>query len=174
MNFFFSFWKASIVHLLLSFFLLLFSISAFFWKYIGNICVCFSSDSSIMVCSKKRTTFCCYVSSSWNCDRKFDWCRLLRRWFLSGKVMLMLLRITRFVYLVCHNTHYYISNFKPFNNICSLLGSVVVVIGFYTVMWGKANEKKIVAENTGEITKLDNETAPLLQDVEEQITSPSS
>ncbi|KAL7607774.1 hypothetical protein Lser_V15G11452 [Lactuca serriola] len=46
----------------------------------------------------------------------------------------------------------------------SLLGSVVVVIGFYSVMWGKAKEKIVVFHN---------EEAPLLQNVEENITSPS-
>nr|KAJ0218401.1 hypothetical protein LSAT_V11C300121000 [Lactuca sativa] len=45
-----------------------------------------------------------------------------------------------------------------------LLGSVVVVIGFYSVMWGKAKEKIVVFHN---------EEAPLLQNVEENITSPS-
>lgn len=48
--------------------------------------------------------------------------------------------------------------------LCSLLGSVVVVIGFYSVMWGKAKEKIVVFHN---------EEAPLLQNVEENITSPS-
>ncbi|GKD87258.1 WAT1-related protein [Tanacetum coccineum] len=57
----------------------------------------------------------------------------------------------------------------------SLLGSVVVVIGFYTVMWGKAEERKIVAVNAGGRSKLNDEVAPLLQDdVEEQMTSPLS
>ncbi|KAL8228926.1 hypothetical protein R6Q57_013826 [Mikania cordata] len=45
----------------------------------------------------------------------------------------------------------------------SLLGSIIVVIGFYSVMWGKANEEKIVA-----VLKVEDEQAPLLQDVEEQ------
>ncbi|XP_024993993.1 WAT1-related protein At5g40230-like isoform X2 [Cynara cardunculus var. scolymus] len=53
----------------------------------------------------------------------------------------------------------------------SLVGSVVVVFGFYTVMWGKAKEQ-IVVVNTGGSSKLQNEGAPLLRDnVEEQITS---
>lgn len=55
----------------------------------------------------------------------------------------------------------------------SLVGSVVVVIGFYTVMWGKAKEQ-IMVVNTGGSSKLHNAGAPLLQDnVEEQITPPS-
>ncbi|XP_023740263.1 WAT1-related protein At5g40230 [Lactuca sativa] len=52
----------------------------------------------------------------------------------------------------------------------SLLGSVIVVIGFYSVMWGKAKEKSTVVNNGGS-SKLQNEEAPLLQDVvEEHIT----
>lgn len=51
----------------------------------------------------------------------------------------------------------------------------MVVIGFYTVMWGKAEEQKILAVNTGGSSKLNDEVAPLLQDdVEEQMTSPLS
>ncbi|KAJ9549109.1 hypothetical protein OSB04_021652 [Centaurea solstitialis] len=53
----------------------------------------------------------------------------------------------------------------------SLVGSIVVVIGFYTVMWGKAKEQ-IEAADKGGSSKLHNEGAPLLQDnVEEQTTS---
>ncbi|KAK1437817.1 hypothetical protein QVD17_03615 [Tagetes erecta] len=55
----------------------------------------------------------------------------------------------------------------------SLLGSVIVVIGFYTVMWGKAQEQKISGAHVSVSSKLDHETAPLLQDVEEQNTSPT-
>ncbi|XP_076916563.1 WAT1-related protein At5g40230-like [Bidens hawaiensis] len=55
----------------------------------------------------------------------------------------------------------------------SLLGSVIVVIGFYTVMWGKAEEQKIVGAHLSASTILDDKTAPLLQDVEEQSTSPT-
>ncbi|KAF5755882.1 hypothetical protein HanRHA438_Chr17g0817881 [Helianthus annuus] len=44
----------------------------------------------------------------------------------------------------------------------SLLGSIIVVIGFYTVMWGKAQEQKILDSSVS--SKLDDETAPLLQD----------
>ncbi|KAK9064509.1 hypothetical protein SSX86_015891 [Deinandra increscens subsp. villosa] len=51
----------------------------------------------------------------------------------------------------------------------SLMGSVVVVIGFYSVMWGKAKEEKIVA-----VSQVQDEHAPLLQDVEEQVTPSSS
>ncbi|KAI3824911.1 hypothetical protein L1987_06384 [Smallanthus sonchifolius] len=51
----------------------------------------------------------------------------------------------------------------------SLLGSIIVVIGFYSVMWGKAKEVKIVA-----VSKMEDEQAPLLQDVEEQLTPSSS
>nr|XP_043608824.1 WAT1-related protein At3g28050-like [Erigeron canadensis] len=52
----------------------------------------------------------------------------------------------------------------------SLFGSIVVVVGFYTVMWGKAKEEKIVISST-----LDYERAALLEGVvEEQTTSSSS
>ncbi|KAI7746996.1 hypothetical protein M8C21_011751 [Ambrosia artemisiifolia] len=51
----------------------------------------------------------------------------------------------------------------------SLMGSIIVVIGFYSVMWGKAKEQKIVA-----VSKTEDEHAPLLQDVEEQMTRSSS
>ncbi|MFS8031583.1 putative EamA domain-containing protein [Helianthus anomalus] len=44
----------------------------------------------------------------------------------------------------------------------SLLGSIIVVIGFYTVMWGKAQEQKILDSSVS--STLDDETAPLLQD----------
>lgn len=51
----------------------------------------------------------------------------------------------------------------------------MVVIGFYTVMWGKAEEQKIVAVNSGGSLKLNDEVAPLLQHyIEEQMTSPLS
>ncbi|XP_076943473.1 WAT1-related protein At5g40230-like [Bidens hawaiensis] len=55
----------------------------------------------------------------------------------------------------------------------SLLGSVIVVIGFYTVMWGKAEEQKIEGAHSSVSSKLDDKTDPLLQDVEEQSTSPT-
>ncbi|KAF5764294.1 putative EamA domain-containing protein [Helianthus annuus] len=51
----------------------------------------------------------------------------------------------------------------------SLMGSIVVVIGFYSVMWGKAKDEKIVA-----VLKTEDEQAPLVQDVEEQMTLSSS
>lgn len=52
----------------------------------------------------------------------------------------------------------------------SLLGSIVVAVGFYTVMWGKANEKIVVVDHGGR-SKLQNEETPLLQNVvEEHIT----
>ncbi|XP_071696333.1 WAT1-related protein At5g40230-like [Rutidosis leptorrhynchoides] len=54
----------------------------------------------------------------------------------------------------------------------SLLGSIVVVVGFYTVMWGKSKEQKVTMANTSLISKADNAAAPLLADVEEQITHP--
>ncbi|GJR69045.1 WAT1-related protein isoform X1 [Tanacetum coccineum] len=50
----------------------------------------------------------------------------------------------------------------------SLLGSVVVVAGFYTVMWGKAKEQKVNVVNSSVSSNLDDKVAPLLQDVEEQ------
>ncbi|KAI7747000.1 hypothetical protein M8C21_011755 [Ambrosia artemisiifolia] len=47
--------------------------------------------------------------------------------------------------------------------------SIVVIIGFYSVMWGKAKEQKIMA-----VSKTEDEHAPLLQDVEGQMTPSSS
>ncbi|KAI3812106.1 hypothetical protein L1987_16811 [Smallanthus sonchifolius] len=54
-----------------------------------------------------------------------------------------------------------------------LLGSIIVVVGFYTVMWGKAQEQKIMVADASVSSKLDDETAPLLHNVEEQNASPT-
>lgn len=54
----------------------------------------------------------------------------------------------------------------------SLLGSIVVVVGFYTVMWGKAKEQKVAMVNTSVSLKVDDAATPFLADVEEQITPP--
>ena len=62
----------------------------------------------------------------------------------------------------------HISNLRLSDNLCSLLGSVVVVAGFYTVMWGKAKEQKVDVVKSSVSSNLDDKVAPLLQDVEEQ------
>ncbi|XP_042006845.1 WAT1-related protein At3g28050-like [Salvia splendens] len=48
----------------------------------------------------------------------------------------------------------------------SLLGSVIIVIGFYSVMWGKAKELKVIDKNT-----TNSEKAPLLPIEYERTTS---
>jgi len=45
----------------------------------------------------------------------------------------------------------------------SLVGSIVIVIGFYSVMWGKTKEEKMVETNLESSTNLSSEKAPLLQ-----------
>jgi len=45
----------------------------------------------------------------------------------------------------------------------SLVGSIVIVVGFYSVMWGKAKEGKMVENNVESSTNLSSENAPLLQ-----------
>ncbi|KAM7464604.1 hypothetical protein LguiA_032725 [Lonicera macranthoides] len=45
----------------------------------------------------------------------------------------------------------------------SLVGSIVIVIGFYSVMWGKAKEGKMVKINLESSPDLTSEKAPLLQ-----------
>lgn len=49
-----------------------------------------------------------------------------------------------------------------------LVGSFVIVVGFYSVMWGKATEEKSVEFNNSRKSKFDSDKVPLLQeDVEE-------
>lgn len=50
-----------------------------------------------------------------------------------------------------------------FLNLCSLIGATVIVIGFYSVMWGKTTEEKI-DEDIG-VSRLEStsQDAPLLQ-----------
>lgn len=48
--------------------------------------------------------------------------------------------------------------------VCSLIGSVIIVSGFYGVMWGKAKEKKVqeVDDDNGVEESLDSGKLPLL------------
>lgn len=45
----------------------------------------------------------------------------------------------------------------------SLIGSVVIALGFYTVIWAKIKEKKMVPDNEVERLESTNQRAPLLQ-----------
>ncbi|KAL3511254.1 hypothetical protein ACH5RR_030655 [Cinchona calisaya] len=44
----------------------------------------------------------------------------------------------------------------------SLVGSVIIVIGFYSVMWGKAKERKVVDDNVVKSLESGSEKVPLL------------
>lgn len=46
----------------------------------------------------------------------------------------------------------------------SLVGSVIIVVGFYSVMWGKAKEQKLIKDDSSSLAS-PNEEAPLLQNV---------
>ncbi|XAR48048.1 hypothetical protein NMG60_11030749 [Bertholletia excelsa] len=46
----------------------------------------------------------------------------------------------------------------------SLVGSIVIVIGFYSVMWGKAEERKATQDDGASSLASTNEKAPLLQE----------
>ncbi|KAH7852894.1 hypothetical protein Vadar_030625 [Vaccinium darrowii] len=45
----------------------------------------------------------------------------------------------------------------------SVVGAVIIALGFYTVMWGKAKEKKLVPENEISCFESSSERIPLLQ-----------
>lgn len=47
---------------------------------------------------------------------------------------------------------------------CSVVGAVVLVIGFYAVIWGKAQESKTKKGNGSSNVESTNHEAPLLQD----------
>ncbi|XP_057495924.1 WAT1-related protein At3g28050-like isoform X1 [Actinidia eriantha] len=49
----------------------------------------------------------------------------------------------------------------------SLVGSIVIVIGFYSVMWGKAKEQKVIEGNGVSGLESSSEEAPLLQNIKE-------
>lgn len=42
------------------------------------------------------------------------------------------------------------------------MGSVIIVIGFYSVMWGKAKEVKVIEKGTDGSSSRNSEKAPLL------------
>lgn len=47
---------------------------------------------------------------------------------------------------------------------CSVVGAAVLVIGFYAVIWGKAQESKTKKGNGSSNVESTNHEAPLLQD----------
>ncbi|KAH7850672.1 hypothetical protein Vadar_001359 [Vaccinium darrowii] len=46
---------------------------------------------------------------------------------------------------------------------CIVIGAVIIALGFYTVMWGKAKEQKLVPENEISCFESSSERTPLLQ-----------
>lgn len=52
---------------------------------------------------------------------------------------------------------------------CSLVGAIVIVIGFYSVMWGKANEEKMDGGAETKSLATSNQRVPLLQNTLEEI-----
>ncbi|PSS28647.1 WAT1-related protein [Actinidia chinensis var. chinensis] len=48
-----------------------------------------------------------------------------------------------------------------------LVGSIVIVIGFYSVMWGKAKEREVIKDNGVSSLESTSEEAPLLQNIKE-------
>ncbi|KAI8528373.1 hypothetical protein RHMOL_Rhmol12G0144100 [Rhododendron molle] len=48
----------------------------------------------------------------------------------------------------------------------SLVGSIIIVAGFYSVMWGKANERKVFEDEVSSLDESTSEEAPLLQNIE--------
>lgn len=55
---------------------------------------------------------------------------------------------------------------------CSMIGAVIIVTGFYAVMWGKANEEEKSREDNGlDSSKSSSETVPLLQNRTEDTNS---
>jgi hypothetical protein len=50
-----------------------------------------------------------------------------------------------------------------------LIGAIVIVIGFYSVMWGKAKEKKMGEEAGVRSLESSREKVPLLQNSIEEI-----
>ncbi|XWS34846.1 hypothetical protein CRYUN_Cryun21dG0072100 [Craigia yunnanensis] len=53
----------------------------------------------------------------------------------------------------------------------SLIGAIIIVSGFYAVMWGKAKEEKMSEDSGVARFKSSNETVPLLQNRREDIRS---
>ncbi|KAF7125117.1 hypothetical protein RHSIM_Rhsim12G0123100 [Rhododendron simsii] len=48
----------------------------------------------------------------------------------------------------------------------SLVGSIIIVAGFYSVMWGKANERKVLEDEVSSLDESTSEEAPLLQNIQ--------
>lgn len=51
----------------------------------------------------------------------------------------------------------------------SLVGSIIIVIGFYSVMWGKAKEIKVIENSMDRSSESTSEKAPLLPIKDEQM-----
>lgn len=53
-------------------------------------------------------------------------------------------------------------------HLCSLVGSVAIVVGFYSVMWGKAKEEKTgLAASVGNV-EANSKKVPLLETIVEE------
>ncbi|KAG5522278.1 hypothetical protein RHGRI_034459 [Rhododendron griersonianum] len=48
----------------------------------------------------------------------------------------------------------------------SLVGSIIIVAGFYSVMWGKANERKVFEDEVSSLDESTSEEATLLQNIQ--------
>ncbi|PIN24945.1 hypothetical protein CDL12_02333 [Handroanthus impetiginosus] len=51
----------------------------------------------------------------------------------------------------------------------SLVGSIIIAVGFYSVMWGKAKEVKVIESSVGRSSESTSEKAPLLHIKDEQM-----
>ncbi|XP_028095828.1 WAT1-related protein At3g28050-like isoform X6 [Camellia sinensis] len=49
----------------------------------------------------------------------------------------------------------------------SVVGSIIIVIGFYSVMWGKSKEQKVITDDEETSSESPREKAPLLQNIRE-------
>ncbi|CAL5421388.1 unnamed protein product [Camellia sinensis] len=49
----------------------------------------------------------------------------------------------------------------------SVVGSIIIVIGFYSVMWGKSKEQKVITDDEETSLESPREKAPLLQNIRE-------
>lgn len=50
----------------------------------------------------------------------------------------------------------------------SLVGSIIIVMGFYSVMWGKAKEVEVIGNDLTRSCESTSEKAPLLSITDEQ------
>lgn len=119
-----------------------------------------------MGCEEKRASLCSHVSSTWYCV--CNGCQLIHGWnYTSWKVnhTWSFFIDLQFIYLLnesltithkvdCHVTMLYVN--------CSLVGSIIIVVGFYSVIWGKAKEWEKEKMSLG--SNNNNKKMPLLQD----------